>query len=262
MHQPHLNRFSRDVVFDKHYFVDWLSEWKVTHVNLVWSNFRAYRRAARDFIAYAHSRGVRVFVHYVPYRPGHEDPPPSVTRTEVGSDNAADCPRDPVVRNWYMDRLRELVTQQPRFDGVIIESPYHDGVYCQCDTCRGKQNPFPENILLAEMTEIVRQHRPDMPIVRVMKQAVPDEATARRLAEELKPLEGPLDWHVNTYRDREHRRRWHDLGPRFGTYLRTYRSVLKGANLRSEIEFLYNDFRTSAERNCRAHGFCYRFYGR
>jgi len=261
MHKPSLNRFSRDVVFDKHYFVDWLSEWKVSHVNFVWANFGAYRQAAKDFVAYAHSRGVQVFVHYVPYRPGHEDPPPTITKTELGSDDAADCPRDPAVRKWYMDRLTELITQEPRFGGVIIESPYHDGVYCKCDTCRGRKNPFPENVLLAEMTEIVRQHRPDMPIVRVMKQPVPDEATARRLADELKPLEGPLDWHVNTFRDREHRRRWHALGPKFGTYLRLYRSALKGVDVRAEIDFLYNDFRMSAERNVHAHGFCYRFYG-
>ncbi len=261
MHKPSLNRFSRDVVFDKQYFVDWLSEWKVTHVNFVWSNFRAYRQAAKEFIAYSHSRGVRVFVHYVPYRPGHEDPPPSITKTEMGSDNAADCPRDPAVRKWYVDRLTELITQEPRFDGAIIESPYHDGVYCRCETCQGKKNPFPENVLLAEMTEIVRKHRPDMPIVRVMKQPVPDVATARRLADELKPLEGPLDWHVNTFRDREHRKRWHDLGPKFGTYLRLYRSALKGVDVRAEIDFLYNDFRMSAERNVHAHGFCYRFYG-
>jgi len=261
MHKPSLNRFSRDVVFDKHYFVDWLSEWKVTHVNFVWANFRAYRQAAKDFVAYAHSRGVRVFVHYVPYRPGHEDPPPSITKTELGSDNAADCPRDPAVRKWYTDRLTELITQEPRFDGAIIESPYHDGVYCKCDTCQGKKNPFPESVLLSEMTEIVRKHRPDMPIVRVMKQPVPDDATARRLADELKPLEGPLDWHVNTFRDREHRQRWHALGPKFGTYLRLYRSALKGVDVRAEIDFLYNDFRMSAERNVHAHGFCYRFYG-
>ena len=261
MHVAHLNRFSRNVVFNKHYFVDWLSEWKVSHVNFVWGNFAAYREAAKEFVAYAHSRGIRVFFHYVPYRPGHEDPPPEVTKTELGSDNAADCPRDPAVRKWYMDRLKEMVTQEPRFDGVIIESPYHDGVYCKCDTCQGKKNPFPEDVLLAEMTEIVRANRSDMPIVRVMKQPVPDEATARRLAAELKPLEGPLDWHVNTYRDREHRKRWHDLGHKFGTYLRLYRSALKGNNVPAEIDFLYNDFRISAERGVLAHGFCYRFYG-
>ena len=261
MHMAHLNRFSRNVVFNKRYFVDWLSEWKVTHVNFVWGNFAAYREAAKDFVAYAHSRGVRVFVHYVPYRPGHEDPPPTVTKTELGSDNAADCPRDPAVRKWYTDRLTELVTQEPRFDGAIIESPYHDGVYCKCDTCQGKKNPFPEDVLLAEMTEIVRANRPEMPIVRVMKQPVPDEATARRLAAQLKPLEGPLDWHVNTYRDREHRKRWHDLGRKFGTYLRLYRSALKGKDVPAEIDFLYNDFRISAERGILAHGFCYRFYG-
>ncbi|MAG94199.1 MAG: hypothetical protein CMJ48_10665 [Planctomycetaceae bacterium] len=261
MHTAHLNRFSRNVVFNKQYFVDWLSEWKVSHVNFVWGNFAAYREPTKEFVAYAHARGVRVFVHYVPYRPGHEDPPPTVTATKLGSDNAADCPRDPAVRKWYMDRLTELVTQEPRFDGVIIESPYHDGVYCKCEICQGKKNPFPEDVLLAEMTEIVRGKRPDMPIVRVMKQPVPDAATAERLAGQLKPLEGPLDWHVNTYRDREHRKRWHDLGPKFGTYLRLYRSALKGKDVPAEIDFLYNDFRMSAERNVLAHGFCYRFYG-
>ena len=261
MHTPHLNRFSHDVVFDKQYFVDWLSEWKVTHVNFVWGNFAAYREPAKEFVAYAHARGVRVFVHYVPYRPGHEDPPPAVTKTELGTDNAADCPRDPAVRKWYMDRLTELVTQEPRFDGVIIESPYHDGVYCKCETYQDRKNPFPEDVLLAEMTQIVRANRPDMPIVRVMKQPVPDETAARRLAAQLKPLEGPLDWHVNTYRDREHRKRWHDLGSKFGTYLRLYRSALKGKNVPAEIDFLYNDFRLSAERDVLAHGFCYRFYG-
>jgi hypothetical protein len=261
MHTAHLNRFSRNVVFNKHYFVDWLSEWKVSHVNFVWGNFAAYREPARKFVAYAHSRGVRVFVHYVPYRPGHEDPPPTVTATKLGSDNAADCPRDPAVRKWYTDRLTELVTQEPRFDGVIIESPYHDGVYCQCEICQGKKNPFPEDVLLAEMTEIVRDKRPDMPIVRVMKQPVPDAGAGQRLAAQLKPLERPLDWHVNTYRDREHRKRWHDLGPKFGTYLRLYRSALKGKDVPAEIDFLYNDFRMSAERNVLAHGFCYRFYG-
>ena len=261
MHTAHLNRFSRNVVFNKHYFVDWLSEWKVSHVNFVWGNFAAYREPAKKFVAYAHSRGVRVFVHYVPYRPGHEDPPPTVTATKLGSDNAADCPRDPAVRKWYTDRLTELVTQEPRFDGVIIESPYHDGVYCQCEICQGKKNPFPEDVLLAEMTEIVRDKRPDMPIVRVMKQPVPDAGAGQRLAAQLKPLERPLDWHVNTYRDREHRKRWHDLGPKFGTYLRLYRSALKGKDVPAEIDFLYNDFRMSAERNVLAHGFCYRFYG-
>ncbi|MCP4171801.1 MAG: hypothetical protein GY758_13615 [Fuerstiella sp.] len=261
MHTAHLNRFSRNVVFNKHYFVDWLSEWKVSHVNFVWGNFAAYREPAKKFVAYAHSRGVRVFVHYVPYRPGHEDPPPTVTATKLGSDNAADCPRDPAVRKWYTDRLTELVTQEPRFDGVIIESPYHDGVYCQCEICQGKKNPFPEDVLLAEMTEIVRDKRPDMPIVRVMKQPVPDAGAGQRLAAQLKPLERPLDWHVNTYRDREHRKRWHDLGPKFGTYLRLYRSALKGKGVPAEIDFLYNDFRMSAERNVLAHGFCYRFYG-
>jgi len=260
MHRPGLNYFSRNVVFDKHYFVDWLSQWKVTHVNLVWSNYEPYHEATKDFIAYAHSRGVRVMVHIVPYRPLHEGPPPEVSSVVPPSD-AGDCPRDPKTRRWYTDHLTRMVTQEPRFDGVIIESPYHDGVYCPCSECRGKENPYPESEILAEMTGIVRRLRPDMPIVRVMKQPVPDEATARRLAAELAPLEAEPDWHVNTFRNREHRRRWHELGPKFGTYLRTYRSALKGKSVATDIDFLYNDFRMSAERGVLAHGFCYRFYG-
>jgi len=261
MHQPRLNCFSHDVVFDKQTFVNWLSEWKVSHVNLVWSNFPAYRQATRKFVAYAHARGIRVFIHYVPYRPGHEAPPPTITSTAIGSDDRADCPRDPVVRKWYRDRLAELITGEPHFDGVVIESPYHDGVYCHCATCRGRENPVPERVLLAEMTALVRTLRPDMPIVRAFKQPVPDADAARHLANELKPLEGPRDWYVNTYRDRAHRRRWHDLGPKFATYLRLYRSALRGVDVPSEIDFLYNDFRLSAERHVLAHGFCYRFYG-
>jgi hypothetical protein len=51
------------------------------------------------------------------------------------------------------------------------------------------------------------------------------------------------------------------LGPKFATYLRLYRSALKGADVLRDVDFLFNDFRMSAERNIVAHQFCYRFCG-
>ena len=257
MDSPGLNVHSRNVVFDKQYFVDWLSEWKVNWVFLLWCNYAAYDRAYEEFVAYAHSRGIKVGAFYVPYRPWHEDPPEAI-RSELPSRDDGDCPRDPKIREWYLRRLVELAVRN--VDAVAIESPYHDGVYCRCPVCQGTKNPYPEDKMLAEMAEVVRKHRPGMPIVRVMKQSVPDEATARRLADQLRPLEQPPDWHMNTYIDREHRRRWHDLGPKFGTYLRTYRSALKSKSVPEELAFLFNDFRMSAERGVLSHGFCYRFY--
>lgn len=259
MDNPALNIFSQDVVFDKQHFVDWLSEWKVSWVALLWCNHAAYDRAYAEFVEHAHARGIQVAAFFVPYRPWHEDPPPPI-RGEVPSRDDGDCPRDPQTRQWYLNRLVELATRQPRVDAVAIESPYHDGVYCRCSVCQGTKNPYPEAKMLAEMAEVLRKHRPGAPIVRVMKQPVPNEETARRLAEQLRPLEEPPDWHMNTYIDREHRRRWHDLGPKFGTYLRTYRSALKGKDVLGEIAFLFDDFRMSAERGVWAHGFCYRFY--
>jgi len=260
MHRVNLNYFSKDVVFDKQYYVDWLSEWKINFISLLWTNYPAYDEARRELSEYAHSRGIQVLGFFVPYRPSHEKPPASVSKVDPMLEHS-DCPRDPEVRKWYFDRLTELVTREPKIDMIQIESPYHDGVYCRCPVCQGGKNPYPEDKLLAEMVQVVRKRRPDIPIVRGMKQPVPDEAAARRLAEQLKELEGPNDWYVNTYRDREHRRRWHDLGPKFATYLRLYRSALKGADVARDIDFLFNDFRMSAERNIVAHQFCYRFYG-
>jgi hypothetical protein len=260
MHVPKLNYHAQDVVFDKKYYVDWLSEWKLNFVSLLWCNYAAYDEARRDFTAYAHSRGIKVLGFFVPYRPSHESPPRSVSSVDPMSEHG-DCPRDPEIRKWYFDRLVELVTRAPKIDMIQIESPYHDGTYCQCSTCQGRKNPYPEDKMLEEMADVVRSHRPEIPIVRGMKQAVPDEAAARRLAAQLKKLEAPQDWHMNTFRDREHRRRWHDLGPKFATYLRLYRSALRGKTVPAEIDFLYNDFRMSAERDIVAHQFCYRFYG-
>ncbi len=260
MHTVKLNYFSEDVVFDKQYYVDWLSEWKVNFISLLWTNYPAYDEARRELVEYAHARGIQVLGFFVPYRPSHEKPPASVSKADPMSEQA-DCPRDPEVRKWYFDRLTELVTREPKLDMIQIESPYHDGAYCPCPVCQGRKNPYPEDKLLAEMVEVVRKHRPEIPIVQGMKQPVPDEAAAWRLAEQLKELEGPNDWHINTFRDREHRRRWHELGPKFATYLRLYRSALKGADVLRDVDFLFNDFRMSAERNIVAHQFCYRFYG-
>jgi hypothetical protein len=66
---------------------------------------------------------------------------------------------------------------------------------------------------------------------------------------------------MNTYPNDEHRRRWHDLGPKFATYLRPFREVLKGADPARDIRLLFDHFRTSAERDVVAHQFCHRFYG-
>lgn len=260
MHVPKLNYFSEEVVFDKRYYVDWLSQWKVNFISLVWCNYPAYDKARQELTAYAHARGIKVLGFYVPYRPSHEKPPASVSKADPMQEHG-DCPRDPEIRRWYFDRLVQLVTQEPKIDMIQIESPYHDGVYCRCSVCQGTKNPYPEDKLLEEMVEVVRKHRPEMPIVRGMKRPVPDEAAARQIAEQLKKLEGPNDWHMNTYVDREHRRRWHDLGPNFATYLRLFRSALKGSDVAREVDFLFNDFRMSAERDIVAHQFCYRFYG-
>ncbi|NLX95072.1 MAG: hypothetical protein GXY83_02730 [Rhodopirellula sp.] len=260
MHTVKFNYFSEDVVFDKQYYVDWLSEWKINFISLLWCNSPAYDEARRELVQYAHARGIQVLGFYVPYRPSHEKPPASISNVEPMLEHG-DCPRDPKVRQWYFDRLTQLVTQEPKPDMIQIESPYHDGVYCQCPVCQGTKNPYPEDRLLEEMVAVVRQHRPDIPIVRGMNRPVPDEAAARRLAQQLKKLEGPNDWHINTCRDREHARRWHDLGPKFAGYLRLYRTALKGTDAVSEINFLFDVFHTSAERDIVAHQFCYRFYG-
>ena len=259
MRKPSLNGYSRNVVFNKHYFIDWLSHWKVTHMNLVWCNSSAYDDAVEEMIAYAASRGIQVWRHYVPYRPQHEYPPVEVS-TEPPTSRNGDCPRNPIVRNWYLDRLQQLVTQKPLIAGVVIESPYHDSIFCHCGQCRGTENRYPEKEMLDEFTGFARTLRPELQIIRVTNTPIPDQTTARKIAEHLGNLTEKVDVIINTHRDRIHRMRWHELGSGYGTYLRTFRSALKGKDVNQEIDFLYNDFRLSAERDVRAHGFCYRFY--
>lgn len=259
MRKPSLNGYSRKVVFDKRYFIDWLSHWKVTHMNLVWCNSSAYDDPVDEMIAYAASRGIQVWRHYVPYRPQHEYPPVNVS-TEPPTSRNGDCPRDPIVRSWYLDRLERLVTQKPLIAGVVIESPYHDSIFCHCDQCRGTTNRYPERKMLDEFTGLARKLRPELQVIRVTNTPIPDQATARNIADHLGNLTEKVDITVNTHRDRVHRIRWHDLGTGYGTYLRTFRSALKGKNVNQEIDFLYNDFRLSSERGVTAHGFCYRFY--
>ena len=168
-------------------------------------------------------------------------------------------PRDPVARTWYRERLQELVRMEPPLDGVVIESPYHDGVACQCAQC--STEPYPEDQMLAEMYAAVREARPDLPIVRCIKHNITDAGVGEALAAQLKTLEGPGDWYMNTYPNRASRQQWHALGPRFATYLLPYREVLKGNNVPEEIEALYAHFNDAASRGVMAHGFCYRFYG-
>jgi len=256
--RPGFNLFSRGVVFDKQHFVDWCSEWKMTHINVLWCNHPAYETAFTAFHRYANSRGIKVLIDFVAYRPNHESPPSSISSVAQFS-TAGDCARDPNVRRWYEERLKYLITRKPLIDGIMLESPYHDRIYCQCNKCRN--NPYPEDELLNRMIRIVRQHRPDMWIELSTMHPVPDVGAAKKLAEKYKGLTGPHDWHMNTVCNRDHRRRWHDLGPAFGTYLRTFRSALRGENVPAEIEFLFNDFKMSAERGIRAHEWCYRFYG-
>jgi outer membrane protein assembly factor BamB len=259
MQKPSLNGYSRKVVFDKHYFIDWLSHWKVTHMNLVWCNSSAYDDAADEMIAYAASRGIQVWRHYVPYRPQHEYPPVDVS-TEPPTSRNGDCPRNPIVRRWYLNRLERLVTQKPLIAGVVIESPYHDSIFCHCDQCRGTKNRYPEKEMLDEFIGFARKLRPELQIIRVTNTPIPDQAAARSIAKHLGDIAEKVDVTVNTHRDRTHRTRWHDLGSGYGTYLRTFRSALKGKDIKQEIDFLYNDFRLSSERGVTAHGFCYRFY--
>jgi hypothetical protein len=261
MYYVHLNAFSTEVVFNKQHFVDWLSEWKMNQVTLIWCNFDAYANAFGEFIDYAHTRGIKVYGFYVPFRPGHEGPPASITQIAKGKDGGAnsDCPRDPAARAWYQERLKELVNRKPSLDGLVIESPYHDGVACPCDAC--SEDPYPEDRMLEEMFAAVRESRPEFPIVRCIKHNITSDAAGTEFAAQLKELEGPNDWYMNTFPNRESRQRWHALGPRFATYLRPYREVLKGGNVPEEIGGLFSHFQDSARQGVASHGFCYRFYG-
>ena len=259
MRKPSLNGYSRNVVFDKPYYLDWLSQWKVTQLNISWCNSPAYDAAWNSMVAYANSRGIGVWRHFVPYRPQHEYPPPHVS-TESPTSRNGDCPRRPSVRQWYRERLREFVTQEPLVAGIVIESPYHDGIYCHCATCQGSKNAYSESEMLDEFVNLARSLRPDLQVIRVVNNPIPDDATAERIAAELRATSPRVDFNINTCRDRDHRRRWHALGPTYGTYLRTFRSALRGQQLDTEIDFLFNDFRLSAGNDVVVHGFCYRFY--
>lgn len=256
--RPGFNLFSRNVVFNKQYFVDWLSEWKVTHVNVLWCNHPAYEKAFTEFHRYANSRGISVLIDFVSYRPNHESPPPSISNV-VQFSTAGDCARDPKVRRWYEERLKHLITRKPLVDGIMLESPYCDGIFCQCDKC--KNNPYPEHKILEEMFHIIREHRPEMFIELCINRPLSSAADARKMADKFPELPGPRDWFMNCHPSREARRYWHDLGPQYGTYLRTFRSALRNKDVPKEIDFLFNDFRPSAERDIRAYEFCYRFYG-
>lgn len=243
------------------YFLDWLSEWKATHVLVWWRCQKQYDPLWGPLIEAAHARGLKVLRGFVPYRPDHEGAPEKLKayKPRTGSTELANCPCDPAAREWYTQHLIELVTREPRIDGVVIESPYHDGVCCTCPPCT--KDPVPETEMMEHLFAAIRKARPDVTLGRCVKRPVPDETAARRLAKDLAPLDAYVDWYYNTYRDRADRKRWHAIGPKCATYLRTYRSALKGRDVAKEIEFLFNDFRMSAERNVVAHGFCYRFYG-
>ncbi len=244
-----------------HYFLDWLSEWKATHLLVWWCCLRQYDPLWKELVEAAHVRGLKVLRGFVPYRPDHEGAPKSLKAYKAGtkSTELANCPRDPAAREWYTQRLVELVTRKPRIDGVVIESPYHDGVCCTCPKCA--KHPMPETEMMDSLFGTLRKVRSDLTLGRCIKRPVPNEAAAKRLAADLAPLDPHVDWYYNTYRDRAHRRRWHAIGPKCATYLRTFRSALKGKDVAGEIDFLFNDFRMSAERGVVAHGFCYRFYG-
>ena len=199
-----------------------------------------------------------MLIDFVSYRPNHESPPPSISNV-VQFSTASDCARDPKVRRWYEERLKELITRKPLIDGIMLESPYCDGIYCQCDKC--KNNPYPEHKILEEMFRIIREYRPEMFIELCINRPLSSAADARKMADKFPKLNGPHDWFMNCNRSRQTRLYWHDLGPQYGTYLRTFRSALRNKDVPKEIDFLFNDFRPSAERDIRAYEFCYRFYG-
>jgi hypothetical protein len=245
------------LVFDKQYYVDWLSEWKVTHLNMTWCNTSAHRKAWKDFVDYAHSRGIKIIRCLVPYRPLHEFPPPEIGSLDRPT-KTADCPRDPRIREWYLQRLRQMITEEP-LDGIKIEAPYHDGCYCQCERC--KNNPLPELELVEPFLRLARATRPDLPVWRVLKAPTRDASDVARYKAEMRQLGKIVDWYSNTFPEEEDQKRWLDIGPQCGTYLRLYRVALLGKNPPAEIASVFNHFRMSAERGSEFHGFSHRFYG-
>lgn len=258
MFTVHYNRDTRSATFDKHHYIDWLSEWKINTIALLWCNYSAYDKAYADCVRYAHSRGVRVVAFFCPFRPGHEKPPGESVAT--AGEGGAECPRDPRNREWYFRRIVQLITREPQVDGIALETPEHDGIRCNCPEC--KKNPYPGIKMLNELVVEIRKHRPDIPIRFSVKESTPSPQAARAVADRLIALDGPTDLYSNSYRSRADRVHWHDLGPKYGTYLRPFRSRLRNEDSASEeIDGVFSDFRLAAERGVLGYGFCYRFYG-
>lgn len=258
MFTVHYNRDTRSATFDKHHYVDWLSEWKINTIALLWCNYPAYDKAYADCVRYAHSRGIRVVAFFCPFRPGHEKPPGE--SVAAGGEGGAECPRDPRNREWYFRRIVELITREPQVDGIALETPEHDGIRCACPEC--KKNPYPGIKMLNELVVEIRKHRPDIPIRFSVKEPTPSPQTAKAVADRLVTLDGPTDLYCNSYRTRADRVHWHDLGPKYGTYLRPFRSRLRSKeSAAEEIHGVFFDFRLAAERDVLGYGFCYRFYG-
>lgn len=258
MFTVHYNRDTKSATFDKHHYVDWLSEWKINTISLLWCNYPAYDEAYADCVRYAHSRGIRVVAFFCPFRPGHEKP--ADDSPEAGSEGGADCPRDARNREWYFRRIVELITREPRVDGIALETPEHDGIRCGCAEC--KKDPYPGIKMLNELVVEIRKHRPDLPIRFSLKEPTPSSEAAKEVAARLITLDGPLDLYSNSFRSRADRVHWHDLGPKYGTYLRPFRSRLRSKESAwEEIDGVFWDFRLAAERGVLGYGFCYRFYG-
>lgn len=265
---PTLDPFARDkvreligrgesLVFDKQYYVDWLSEWKATHLVVWWCNTEAHRKPWREFVDYARARGLKVVRGFVPYRSLHEFPP-----SEIGSldrpPGTADCPREPRIREWYLQRLRQLMTEQP-LDGMCLESPYHDECYCRCPKC--KDSRLPEMEMMEPFYKLARAVKPGLLVMRSLKSPTTEGASAARHKAEILQLGDNVDWHLNTFPATSDQQRWLDLGPRCGTYLRLFRVALLGKDPATEIGAVLDHFRMSAERGSSFHAFSHRFYG-
>lgn len=116
--------------------------------------------------------------------------------------------------------------------------------------------------MLNELVVEIRKHRPGIPIRVSVKEPTPSAQAAKAVAERLIPLDGPTDMYSNSYRSRADRVHWHDLGPKYGTYLRPFRSRLRSKeSAAEEIDGVFCDYRLAAERGVLGYGFCYRFYG-
>ena len=247
------NRYSKNVKFSKPEFIDRLSEWNINAFSILWCNYPAYDEAYADCVRYAHSRGIRVTAFFCPFVNQHE-------KTSGDKKVTMDCPHDPQNRQWYLRRIVELVTREPKVDGICIETPEHDGHYCKCPKC--KINPYPGIKMLNEFVSEVRKHRPDMMIGFSLKEPTPTPESAKKVAARLIKPTSPNDFYANTYRDRPGRANWHDLGPQYSTYLRLFRMRLRSSGpVSDEIGGVYYDFRLAADRGVERYGTCYRFYG-